>query len=513
MQGGRYVLLAGDETVVPVRYAYPYDVAEIPDITMLQACDLYYADLTGRWDVDGDGTFGERDIDSADVEADLIVGRLPLANAVQFDAYIDKLIAYEENPGHGEFDYLTRAFFFSSDQMRDYSGGGQHGRIAQAFPPHFFVDTATGVEITRGDDPSPANLSAPELESTMAEGSGVVNVIAHGTTHRFEVRTSGYNNFPKSFFVSDSMQTTQGRLSSFNADGKTGLFYSLACNNGAFDLDVAGEAPNVAVALLAAEDAGAVVAVAYSRWGWVGSSHLLQRAFFDSLFAHPDLPAAEAFYSSKLQFEYYRDLAYGLNFLGDPTLRIYTNLPERVDLAEQVGLETIEVLASSQGEPLPQCRMVLADSLGIIGEAFTDEFGSVTFNLAFAPGEEYSIAAVTPGYCISLVEHTPSIAADVDDLPGVLPSEISLAQNYPNPFNPQTTIVFDLSRRSPVRLDILNVLGQTVATLVDEVLPTGRYQTEFLGTTDGGEPLASGIYWYRLTSPDFVQSRKMLLLR
>ena len=89
-----------------------------------------------------------------------------------------------------------------------------------------------------------------------------------------------------------------------------------------------------------------------------------------------------------------------------------------------------------------------------------------------------------------------------------LPVTFSLSQNYPNPFNPATRISFDLPRRTNARLDVFNILGQQVLTLIDEVLPPGSHTVEF----DGRE-LASGVYLYRLKTADFTSTRKMVLLK
>jgi len=513
-EGGRYVCLAGDEIHLPVRYAYPGGSSDTPDTTDMQLCDLYFADLTGDWDYDGDNLWGERYVDQVDLEPELIVGRLPFADTVQMSAYVDKLIMYETNPGHGDFDYLTRAFFFSSDQMRDYPGGGQHAYIAAAYPDRFEIDTTVGVEISRGDDMNPYNESATELEPTMSDGFGIINVVSHGMSTRFEVRTTGYNGSPRSYFTSDTLQTTQGQTSRFNTDGRVGLFYSLACNNGAWDLDAPDLPANVSVALLVDDDAGAVACVANSRWGWVGSSYLLQATFFDSLFAHPERSAAEAMYASKACYTYYTDLLYGQNFLGDPTLKIYNDTPRPLTINEIPGLENIEVYVTSRGLPVENCRVLLSDSLGVIGEVTTNVEGKAVLELNFTPGADYSVAAIKTGYCNSVISHSPSIVSDVDDddLLG-LPRQFALAQNYPNPFNPNTTIDFNLARRSEVTLEVFNILGERVVTLVDAILPAGRHSVQFEAVDDTGRPIASGVYLYRLTTSEFVSTKKMMLLR
>ncbi len=96
---------------------------------------------------------------------------------------------------------------------------------------------------------------------------------------------------------------------------------------------------------------------------------------------------------------------------------------------------------------------------------------------------------------------------------GSLPTTFDLDQNYPNPFNPTTIIAFDIPERTHASLTVFNVLGQRVATLVDEELSPNRYQVVWDGTADGGHRVASGIYFYRLTAQNTVMTKKMMLLK
>jgi len=113
--------------------------------------------------------------------------------------------------------------------------------------------------------------------------------------------------------------------------------------------------------------------------------------------------------------------------------------------------------------------------------------------------------------CISL-EGVPSVVPD-DLSAGDLPGSYTLSQNYPNPFNPSTTIDYTLPTAAQIELVVLNELGQRVATLARGLTPPGRYQTDWNGCNDHGDPVASGVYLYRLTAGEFVQGRKMLLLK
>ncbi len=89
----------------------------------------------------------------------------------------------------------------------------------------------------------------------------------------------------------------------------------------------------------------------------------------------------------------------------------------------------------------------------------------------------------------------------------------ALSQNYPNPFNPKTTIVFSLREQGQVSLNIYDVKGRLVRTLVDRKLDANLHRVEWDGLGNNGSPISSGIYFYRIKAGDFTQTKKMLLLK
>ena len=100
-----------------------------------------------------------------------------------------------------------------------------------------------------------------------------------------------------------------------------------------------------------------------------------------------------------------------------------------------------------------------------------------------------------------------TVVTGADD-PNTTPKVYSLDQNVPNPFNPMTTIRFTLPARSHVTLAVYDVSGQLVATLVDSEMPAGIHDESF-----DARGLASGVYFYRIGTKGFSQSRKLVVLK
>lgn len=86
-------------------------------------------------------------------------------------------------------------------------------------------------------------------------------------------------------------------------------------------------------------------------------------------------------------------------------------------------------------------------------------------------------------------------------------------QNYPNPFNPSTTISYTLPEESNVTINIYNLLGNRVARIFSSIQPLGTHSIQWNGTDQQGNQVPTGIYFYQLQAGDFVQTKKMVLMR
>jgi hypothetical protein len=174
-------------------------------------------------------------------------------------------------------------------------------------------------------------------------------------------------------------------------------------------------------------------------------------------------------------------------------------IPELYPTFAATGLNLVSQFDTGQTKIL-----VIADPGAEIPDV---PFMSVEGALGFARGE------------MSTCEGQAVIARydDITDVPGGqdenLPGQYALTGNYPNPFNPSTTIQYSLPEQAEVRIVIYNVMGQRVKTLVEGVQGAGEWEAYWDGRDESGNQTASGIYFYRMTASDFVETKKMILLK
>lgn len=129
--------------------------------------------------------------------------------------------------------------------------------------------------------------------------------------------------------------------------------------------------------------------------------------------------------------------------------------------------------------------------------------------------DNYNNGLIGPGHCSEQIDiiakenvtetGTENLLVETD----MLPEEYSLNQNYPNPFNPTTTISFDLPEPSDVKITVYDITGRIVSTLINEFLPAGQYKYNWT-IPDG---LSSGIYLYRMETPNYSAAQRMIVLK
>ncbi|MDX1700560.1 MAG: kelch repeat-containing protein [Melioribacteraceae bacterium] len=145
-----------------------------------------------------------------------------------------------------------------------------------------------------------------------------------------------------------------------------------------------------------------------------------------------------------------------------------------------------------------------------MNEARSAPVGGVIDNKIYVVGGHNS-----PDYNVSRVleVYSPMIVSiDDEDVYSSQARIYQLYNNYPNPFNPSTIIKYSIPKQTNVTLKVFDALGSEVATLIDKENPQGKYEIEFDPSADG-VGLSSGIYFYRLRTGDFVETKKMILLK
>jgi subtilisin family serine protease len=159
--------------------------------------------------------------------------------------------------------------------------------------------------------------------------------------------------------------------------------------------------------------------------------------------------------------------------------------------------------------PAPSATVTAADIMTILGAVPTDLSGhdTLTFSVAFVAVEDISRLYEVASAIRAAVSSSPSVYG------GTMPTDFVVNQNYPNPFNPTTTISFGMADPGRVTCEIFNSLGQRVVTLLDRTLEAGLHQIEWDATDSDGDRVASGVYFYRVTTDFDTATRKMLLLK
>ena len=378
-RGTEWVLLGGDVEIIPARKAY-IPISDRPDVP----CDLYYADLDGTWNDDGNLHWGEVPSDNVDMYADVFLGRAPVATADEAATFVNKVLTYEgcyQLP----VDYQLRMAFLGEilwgdlqhPQDPEYTDGGVAKNLVQSryVPARFSIDKLYE---------SSHNLNRSTALSALNHGRGFINICCHGFFKEITVASD---------YLSD---TDFAALASGN---RYGLMYSTTCLSGGFDQsDCIGEAW-----VLAPQGGGFYIG--NSRYGWDepgypgdGPSDLYDQEFFSSVFLTGFTNLGKAFADAKHEFvgesrsdPYMRYVMYDLNLLGDPELPLWTDTPEAITVTAPASLDTtpqvFAVNVMNGAAPLAGAKVCLwkEGEVYVVGE--TDGSGNASL----------AVDAMTPG--------------------------------------------------------------------------------------------------------------------
>ena len=170
------------------------------------------------------------------------------------------------------------------------------------------------------------------------------------------------------------------------------------------------------------------------------------------------------------------------------------------------------------GEFSPQDKIYLSEDI-IAGQPANPP--KITFNMQFVwdstsvpyqPGDIFRFTTIGYFWEQDTILFKSPTWLDIDNDESLI-RQFALYQNYPNPFNPNTTIRFAIPYFTNVKIEIFNILGQKVRTLVNEKRAAGEYKILWDGRNDAGQLSASGIYFYRMKTADYIKSRKMIFIK
>jgi hypothetical protein len=504
LHGVSWVLLGGDTDVVPARHAYDFFYDQgIP-------CDLYYADLNGTWNDDGDDRWGEIGEDGIDMYSDVFVGRAPVTSSDEVTTFVDKVLAYEGAPFQVWDDFQLDMLFLGEvlwDSPDPYTDGGVALDMIEneSVPPRFTPIT----KLYQRD----GTLYTPTTLSALNEGQGIV-------------MHAGHANITKVSVGADEL--TISDLDALHNGERGGLWYSVGCWSAAVDHDTFGEH------WLLNPAGGGVAYVGNSRYGWgcpgyPGQcvSDLYSQEFFASLFTRDLEHAGTVHADAKHQFvgvagvdDYMRYAMYELNLLGDPEMPIWTDTPSALTVVHQDAVQvlenvaTISVQVAAAGAPLEGATVCVAGADGSVYEVAGTNAGGEAV-LTFEPGNASNVTVtVTAKNC---VPHGSSVDIEgggtgISD--GSEPARVTaLHQNYPNPFNPATSVSLSLTSRERVTLAVYDVSGRRVAVLVDSEIESGVSSFRWDGRDASGRDVSSGTYFVRMNVGNELFEKKMTLLR
>jgi hypothetical protein len=518
-----YVLLGGNEDVVPIRYLYPNNVnGHIPDLTVQHISDLYFADLTGNWDADGDGVWGESYNDEPDIYPELLVGRVPAWTAQHAEIWGAKAIAYEKYPGNGDPSYLTKALFISADQMRDLD---QHINLAALLPANFSFDTERLQEEPSGNDPNPTQPLAETVIEIMQEGWGFISNLNHGEYSWYSSMGYGYNQGNWSGVWGDTVVWSGcGALSHLTTFEQPAVHYSISCDLAAmdFDKDIFFPGPYISpycfMESYMFEPGAGVAFLGNTRWGWVSSSYNLERKFVEHVFYDSTSIISVAEALSKIDYPNSRDIVYGHNLFGDPEMSLWRSVDGFLDVSGPTELgpeeiyEDLRYAVTIDGDPVTDARVCLYKAGEVFEIAYTDRDGTAIFDPIYANDGFMTVTATLqnaiPAQLTVVIGSPVGIDEEIE-----LPENPVVFQNFPNPFNPATTVEFDLPEAAEVDLKIYDIRGRLVKILASREFQAGRNSVVWDGDDNSGSKVASGLYFYKFESGTISMVKQMTILK
>jgi hypothetical protein len=465
--GTMWILLGGDTDIVPPRKAFAFDCEYGDYEDNYIPCDLYYSDLDGDWNANGNNIYGEV-ADNIDMYPDVFVGRAPVENTDETDAFVNKIISYEKNglDGH-ERNMLFLAEILWSDPYTNSGEGKDY--IDEIFVPARF-DPITKLYEHDGNE---------NYESVINALNSGQNIINHDGHAWYTIMSAGDGYL----FSSDMDELTNGPRYS--------VLFSIGCWPAAFDVDC------IAEHFVTNPNGGGVAFIGNSRYGWgspgnpvYGYSDRFDQQFFKSLFADDiyhigsTLSAVKSFYVPyAAQENVYRWCEYQVNLLGDPEMPVWTDIPgtmivqhpDSLPLGESQCAITVmdgdypvegALVCLMQGEDVYQTGVTGFDGMAIFTLSTSNPADNLQITASaynFLPYEN-TISLYADGPCVQIASYTTNGSAQGFVVPDALVSMDCCFKNY----------------------------GTVAANNVSAVLSSGNSKIVMLDSTESGGTIPAG---------------------
>ncbi|MFX0070631.1 MAG: C25 family cysteine peptidase, partial [Candidatus Hermodarchaeota archaeon] len=533
----RWVLLAGDaeDTLVPIRYVYNPDVlrwkgtSEPLGSDYFKPTDYYYADLTGNWDDDGDGNYGESpdDNNDGDDEIDWIpevyVGRLPAKDVNELKIMINKTLKYETNPNVGDWmDQMLLAGGVSDliDNQKDPDGEDE-SRLTEYILQNYVkseMDYTHLVNYVTYEPSEPYyDLNHTSFEYHFNKGYSTVFFAGHGDCDKYsdKIDSTIYTNTDASSCINYNM---------------TSLVYASACTTCPYDSD--GQDDSIGENLIKCDEAGAIGYIGAMRTSWYfiddyeleelnrGTAKLFWMEFFQNKKFQP----GKALYDSKVSYiesDYYTDGSGSLDYdferkqlltyclLGDPEVDVYTDIPKNVTNPFKGTIYEGQLLSfivqDNNSSPVPYARVHLETTDGKYRTIYGDIYGKVSFRLPAQANEEYKV--LITGHNLNSSYFNFTTTADENkpkfDNEKYTPKVVTVSDN----------ICFEIEAHdSQSGIQSVYVLQSNTLEFDDykfyELLHSFRYEEDmFMNTLKKLEP---GDYYFLLFGRDWANNKNVL---
>jgi len=456
--GIAYVLLVGDDEQMP----YPVDGT--------QSADPVYSLLAG-----------------SDNYPEIFVGRFSAETLDQVATQVERTIEYERDPEPGA-DWYHKATGIASDQ--DGGSGSPDYEFIEAIR-----ETLLGYTYTYVDQFYDPGVTSAEISAALNEGRSLVNYLGHGNTMGWSTGT--YINGDVNGLVNDNMLPWV-----ISTACVTGQYTDKTCFAEVWQRATNGDEPTGGVGVYASTISMSWVPPISAQ---LEIAHLLVSEGMQTL-------GGLCFNgSSKMMDEHGHDGADEFNhwhIFGDPALTVRSNTPTALAASHDGHIE--EGSTSFTVFTEPSVTVALSDSGSLLGCAIADAFGEAVIEIVGSlPDSGVVTLTLTEFNCIP---HIESVTVGEGTSSGDTTYVFALNQNYPNPFKASSTITFSMPEKGHARIDIFNVSGRKVRTILDDACDAGSNVATWDGCDTSGGELAAGVYFYRLETAATSETKKMLLL-